>query len=101
MKAIATVVLVVTAGISMPAQAFGPMMLLMMPMMMGGQQHGGHGSETGHKNSPAGHADAPQAPANSKHDASEDLGQSPGYPPVAPQQADSRDAHRTDAEHGR
>lgn len=26
-----------------PAQAFGPMMLLMMPMMMGDHQHGGEG----------------------------------------------------------
>jgi hypothetical protein len=48
-----------------PAQAFGPMMLLMMPMMMGGHQHGG---DTSHKDSTAGHADAPQAPVDSKYE---------------------------------
>ena len=81
-----------------PAQAFGPMMLLMMPMMMGGHQHGG---DTSHRDSTAGHADAPQAPVDSKHEQAANDGGSPSNPPVVPQHADSRETHRSDAEHGR
>lgn len=81
-----------------PAQAFGPMMLLMMPMMMGSHQHGG---DAGHKDSTVGHAEAPQAPVGSKHDQLVAEGRSPSNPPVAPQHADSHETHRSDAEHGR
>ena len=81
-----------------PAQAFGPMMLLMMPMMLGGHQHGG---DTSHRDSTAGHADATQSPVGSKHSEPADAGRLPSNPPIAPQHADSRETHRSDAEHGR
>ncbi|MHB1428669.1 MAG: hypothetical protein ACYCVW_08235 [Rhodocyclaceae bacterium] len=81
-----------------PAQAFGPMMLLMMPMMMGDHQHGG---EAGHKGSTAGQVDVPQVPVGSKQDQPVDEGRSSSNPSVLPQHVDSRDAHRSDAEHGR
>jgi hypothetical protein len=74
-----------------PAQAFGP-------MMMGGHQHGG---DTSHKDSTAGRADAPPAPVSSKHDEPADEGRSSSNSPVAPQHVALRDAHRSDAEHGR
>jgi hypothetical protein len=80
------------------AQAFGPMMLLMMPMMMGGHQHG---DKTGHQDSTAGHADATQSPVGSNHSEPADDGRFPSNPPIAPQHADSRETHRSDAEHGR
>lgn len=96
---IALVAIFAVLGLSAaPAQAFGPMMLLMMPMMMGGHQHSG---DTSHKDSTAGHADAAKAPVGSKHAESADEGRSPSDPPVAPQHADSRETHRSDAEHGR
>lgn len=81
-----------------PAQAFGPMMLLMMPMMMGGHQHG---SDAGHKDSTAGHADAPQVPVGTKQADPADDERSPSNPPTLPQHVDSRETHRSDAEHGR
>lgn len=81
-----------------PAQAFGPMMLLMMPMMMGGHQHG---DDAAHKDSTAGHADSPQISVGSKQADPADDGRSPSNPPILPQHADSRETHRSDAEHGR
>ena len=81
-----------------PAQAFGPMMLLMMPMMMGSHQHGG---DPGHKDSTVGHADASRAPVDSKQVQPADEGRSPSNPPAPPQHADSRETQRSDAEHGR
>jgi hypothetical protein len=92
---IALVATLAVLGLSAaPVQAFGPMMLL----MMGGHQHGG---DTGHKDSTAGHAGASQAPVDSKQVQPADEGRSPSNPPAAPQHADSREAHRSDAEHGR
>lgn len=73
------------------AQAFGP-------MMMGGHQHG---DKTGHQDSTAGHADATQSPVGWKHSEPADDGRFPSNPPIAPQHADSRETHRSDAEHGR
>lgn len=81
-----------------PAQAFGPMMVLMTPMMMGGHQHGGDAS---HKEPAAGHADAPQAPVSSKHAEPTDDGRLPSNPPVAQQHVGSRETNRSDSEHDR
>lgn len=81
-----------------PAQAFGPMMLLMVPMMMGGHQHGG---DTGHGSSTVGHVDAPHEAVHTKQDDPLDEGRSPRIPQVLPQHADSRNASPTDAERDR
>lgn len=81
-----------------PAQAFGPMMLLMMPMMVGSHQHG---SDAAHKDSTAVHAEAPQAPAPAKHDEPEDKGRLSDNPSTALRHVVPSDADRTDAEHGR
>jgi hypothetical protein len=97
-KTVIVATLAVLGLLAAPVQAFGPMMLLMMPVMMGGHQHGGG---TRHGDSKAGHADAPQAPVGSTHEQSSNDERSPSDPPVVPQPADSRDDHRSDTEHGR
>lgn len=81
-----------------PAQAFGPMMLLIMPTMMGGHQHSG---DAGHKDLPVEHADKPQAPSDSKHDHPASNQGASSNPPTTLQHVDSRDAHPIDTEHGR